>query len=82
MRLPVQQLLRNTAAQEKQDDSWSSIYVRASLDNPRGGIVMKMENNYAIVSPSQRAEKRYDLALRQLYCVGSAVQAALSVPWQ
>ena len=36
--------------QEKQDDSWSSVYIRASPEHPRGGIVMKMENDYAIVS--------------------------------
>ncbi|CAL5222755.1 g5166 [Coccomyxa viridis] len=30
--------------QEKHDDSWSAIYIRASPDHPRGGIVMKMEN--------------------------------------
>ena len=36
--------------QEKHDDSWSTIYIRASPDLPRGGILMKMENDYAIVS--------------------------------
>ncbi len=36
--------------QEEHDDSWSAIYVRASPDHPRGGIVMKMEHGYAIVS--------------------------------
>ena len=35
--------------QEKQDASWSAIYIRASPDHPRGGIAMKLENDYIIV---------------------------------
>jgi len=48
---PAQQCIEAyLTMQEKRDDSWSAIYIRASPDLPRGGILMKMENDYAIVS--------------------------------
>lgn len=51
MKRPAQQCIEAyLTMQEKHDDSWSAIYIRASPDLPRGGILMKMENDYAIVS--------------------------------